>query len=37
MAFGLLAAQPGNDIRIDHPEVAAVSFPDFWPMLGVQP
>lgn len=37
MAFGLLAAQSGNEIRIDHPEVAAVSFPAFWDMLGVQP
>jgi len=29
MAFGVLADVPGNDIEIDHPEVAAVSFPGF--------
>lgn len=33
MAFGVLAAVPGNDIRIDHPDSAAVSFPDFWRVL----
>ncbi len=29
MAFGVLADVPGNNIEIDHPEVAAVSFPGF--------
>jgi 3-phosphoshikimate 1-carboxyvinyltransferase len=33
MAFGVLAAQPGNDIRIDDPAVAAISFPSFWDQL----
>lgn len=33
MAFGLLAALPGNDITIDHPEAADVSFPGFWDLL----
>lgn len=30
MAFGVLGAKPGNDIRIDRPDVADVSFPGFW-------
>jgi 3-phosphoshikimate 1-carboxyvinyltransferase len=30
MAFGVLAALPGNEIEIDDRECAAVSFPDFW-------
>jgi len=30
MAFGILAALPGNRIEIDEPETAAVSFPAFW-------
>ncbi len=33
MAFGVLGALPGNDIRIDHPEAADVSFPGFWDLL----
>ena len=33
MAFGVLAQLPGNEIRIDHPETAAVSFPGFWQEL----
>jgi 3-phosphoshikimate 1-carboxyvinyltransferase len=33
MAFGVLAALPGNEIEIDHPDVAAVSFPRFWEQL----
>ena len=33
MAFGVLAAQPGNAIEIDHPEVVDVSFPGFWELL----
>ncbi|HEX7051996.1 MAG TPA: 3-phosphoshikimate 1-carboxyvinyltransferase [Longimicrobiales bacterium] len=34
MAFGILGAVPGNDIRIDEPDVVAISFPDFWDLLG---
>lgn len=30
MAFGVLAALPGNDITIDDPECVAVSYPGFW-------
>jgi 3-phosphoshikimate 1-carboxyvinyltransferase len=30
MAFGVLAALPGNDIRIDDPACVAVSYPEFW-------
>jgi 3-phosphoshikimate 1-carboxyvinyltransferase len=33
MAFGVLAALPGNRIAIDNPGVAAVSFPGFWQEL----
>lgn len=33
MAFGVLAAQPGNRIDIDAPGAAAVSFPGFWELL----
>lgn len=33
MAFGVLAALPGNHIDIDDRNVAAVSFPDFWQQL----
>ncbi len=33
MAFGVLAAIPGNDISIDTPTVVEVSFPGFWAML----
>ena len=30
MAFGVLGAQPGNAIEVDHPGVVDVSFPGFW-------
>jgi 3-phosphoshikimate 1-carboxyvinyltransferase len=30
MAFGILAACPGNDIEIDDPSCASVSYPAFW-------
>jgi len=33
MAFGVLAALPGNRIRIDDPSCADVSFPGFWSLL----
>ena len=33
MAFGVLGATPGCDIRVDDPSVADVSFPGFWEML----
>jgi 3-phosphoshikimate 1-carboxyvinyltransferase len=33
MAFGVLAAVPGNQIEIDDPGAAAVSFPGFWSMI----
>ena len=33
MAFGVLAATPGCDIRVDDPGVADVSFPGFWRLL----
>lgn len=33
MAFGVLAALPGNRIAIDTPQVADVSFPGFWDTL----
>lgn len=33
MAFSVLAAQPGNEILIDHPEVVDVSYPGFWETL----
>jgi len=33
MAFGVLGALPGNDVRLDDPSVAAVSFPGFWSLL----
>lgn len=33
MAFGILAAIPGNAITIDDPACVSVSFPDFWPTL----
>ena len=34
MAFGVLGALPGNDIRVDDPACVAVSFPGFWEVLG---
>jgi len=33
MAFGVLGALPGNDIRVDDPACVAVSFPGFWEAL----
>lgn len=33
MAFGVLGSLPGNEIRVDEPEVAQVSFPGFWEIL----
>jgi 3-phosphoshikimate 1-carboxyvinyltransferase len=33
MAFGVLGALPGSEIRIDDPACAAVSFPTFWEEL----
>ena len=33
MAFGVLAALPGNDIRIDDPDVVRISNSDFWERL----
>ncbi|HKJ93519.1 MAG TPA: 3-phosphoshikimate 1-carboxyvinyltransferase [Longimicrobiales bacterium] len=33
MAFGVLAALPGNDIRIDDADVVSISFPRFWAEL----
>ncbi|MDE2652271.1 MAG: 3-phosphoshikimate 1-carboxyvinyltransferase [Gemmatimonadota bacterium] len=33
MAFGVLGAAPGCDIRVDDPGVADVSFPGFWRLL----
>jgi 3-phosphoshikimate 1-carboxyvinyltransferase len=33
MAFGVLAALPGNSIEIDTPEAVDVSFPGFWEVL----
>ncbi len=33
MAFGILAALPGNQISIDDPDCVAVSFPNFWELL----
>lgn len=33
MAFGVLGATPGCDLRVDDPTVADVSFPGFWGLL----
>jgi 3-phosphoshikimate 1-carboxyvinyltransferase len=33
MAFGVLAALPGNEVEIDDPECAAVSYPGYWEVL----
>jgi len=33
MAFGVLGALPGNEIEVDDPECAAVSYPGFWEVL----
>jgi 3-phosphoshikimate 1-carboxyvinyltransferase len=34
MAFGVLAGLPGNEIEIEDPALADVSFPGFWAMVG---
>lgn len=34
MAFGVLGALPGNEIEVDDPRCAVVSFPGFWERLG---
>lgn len=34
MAFGILAALPGNRIEVEDPAVVDVSFPGFWDLLG---
>ncbi len=34
MAFGVLAALPGNAIEIDDPDVVRISYPGFWDRLG---
>ena len=33
MAFGVLGALPGNDVIVDDPACAVVSFPGFWQLL----
>jgi 3-phosphoshikimate 1-carboxyvinyltransferase len=33
MAFGVLGALPGNQITVDDPDCAVVSFPGFWELL----
>jgi 3-phosphoshikimate 1-carboxyvinyltransferase len=33
MAFGVLGALPGNEIQVEDPEVADVSYPGFWTLL----
>jgi 3-phosphoshikimate 1-carboxyvinyltransferase len=33
MAFGVLGALPGNEIEVDQPGAADVSFPGFWDLL----
>jgi 3-phosphoshikimate 1-carboxyvinyltransferase len=33
MAFGVLAAVPGNHIEVDDPKASGVSFPGFWELL----
>jgi 3-phosphoshikimate 1-carboxyvinyltransferase len=33
MAFGVLGALPGNEIEVDDPGCAAVSYPGFWEVL----
>lgn len=33
MAFGVLAALPGNEIEVDDPACADISFPGFWTLL----
>lgn len=33
MVFGILGAQPGNDVRVEGREAVDVSFPDFWSFL----
>ena len=34
MAFGVLGATPGCEVRVNDPTVADVSFPGFWGLLG---
>ncbi len=34
MAFGVLGAVPANDVTVDDPGAASVSFPGFWDLLG---
>jgi 3-phosphoshikimate 1-carboxyvinyltransferase len=34
MAFGVLGALPGNEVTVDDPACAIVSFPGFWELLG---
>lgn len=34
MAFGVLSALPGNEIRVDDPSCVGVSYPAFWTDLG---
>lgn len=33
MAFGILGALPGNEVRVEGSDAAAVSFPGFWGLL----
>ncbi|HEY8485234.1 MAG TPA: 3-phosphoshikimate 1-carboxyvinyltransferase [Longimicrobiales bacterium] len=33
MAFGILAALPGNEIEIDDPDVVRISYPGYWQAL----
>ena len=33
MAFGVLGAIPGNEVTVDDPDCAIVSFPGFWELL----
>jgi 3-phosphoshikimate 1-carboxyvinyltransferase len=33
MSFGILAAEPGNQITLDDPDVVRISFPEFWSVL----
>jgi len=33
MSFGVLAAERGNSITLDHPDVVRISYPEFWSVL----
>jgi 3-phosphoshikimate 1-carboxyvinyltransferase len=33
MSFGILARQRGNNIKLDDPDIVAISFPEFWRVL----